>query len=163
MQSEPSEAPPLKGGVRATGDDEATRADREAMLAAIDGANEHYIPIHMPEPTRTDSPTDAVKRCPCCGLEGAEREALPPSGEDRWRDEVSEILLNCPFCGAGDGDLMLTFTRADGDAAWWSVECCQCDAEVTNVESEAEAIIAWNRRTPPTNGQVSEPDSKEGE
>lgn len=57
-------------------------------------------------------------------------------------DDVVERLRECPFCG---GDSL-------GHGYEWPpmkghVQCFDCDAFVT-ADSEAEAIAAWNRRSP---------------
>ena len=55
-------------------------------------------------------------------------------------------LLPCPFCG---GEAMPTLTAAGG-IEWGHVECVErdCGAVGPTPPTTAEAIAAWNRRTP---------------
>ena len=51
-----------------------------------------------------------------------------------------EALKPCPFCG-GEASPVQHF--------WWTVQCKTCGgAEGPGAESQAEAIAAWNTRTP---------------
>jgi Lar family restriction alleviation protein len=61
---------------------------------------------------------------------------------------VSEKLLPCPFCGAGDKYLVQAFTQATETFAFWSVECSFCGVEVGDDESQEKANAAWNTRAP---------------
>lgn len=49
----------------------------------------------------------------------------------------------CPFCGFDKPDV-----RDNRTDAFW-VDCPVCGAETTGFDTPAEAIAAWNRRTPP--------------
>ena len=44
----------------------------------------------------------------------------------------------CPFCG---GNHKITFAMGE----YW-INCVDCDASIAMVNTEAEAIAAWNRR-----------------
>lgn len=56
---------------------------------------------------------------------------------------MSEELKPCPFCG---GRAVESETHA-AQHWWYSVECLLCGAEITEAVA-AEAITAWNTRTP---------------
>ena len=70
-------------------------------------------------------------------------------------------LLPCPFCGATDGRLIQAFRRATDTFAYWTVECLDCACEIASDASQAEADVAWNRRTPPANQDESRDHPKE--
>jgi len=57
---------------------------------------------------------------------------------------MSEELLSCPFCGGG---------ARTGAWSTWYVKCIDCGVEVIGL-TEAEAIAAWNRRSPPTHDEA---------
>jgi Lar family restriction alleviation protein len=58
--------------------------------------------------------------------------------------EAKNGLLPCPFCGGR------AFTGVDGLSPDFlhHVSCSKCNACVQDCATEAEAIIAWNTRTP---------------
>jgi Lar family restriction alleviation protein len=59
-------------------------------------------------------------------------------------------LKACPFCG-GDGRV---FENPWEDGTW-EAQCQTCEGGPAHRMSEAEAIIAWNRRTPSPETPVS--------
>ena len=58
----------------------------------------------------------------------------------------AENLLPCPFCGGGA--VILRRTLGDGWGDLYLATCQKCSAEGLGSSNEAEAIAAWNRRTP---------------
>lgn len=54
----------------------------------------------------------------------------------------AEQLLPCPFCG---GEASGEFFSQNA----WSIFCDKCHASAAMCETKAEAIAAWNTRTPP--------------
>lgn len=66
-----------------------------------------------------------------------------------------ETLAECPFCGATGDDLMLFCDPQEGlDNSGPSrrVQCAGCNVEAPYYSTQAEAIEAWNRRTPTAAG-----------
>lgn len=60
-------------------------------------------------------------------------------------NNANEALAACPFCG-GRG-----ITHRNGLTSRWAVSCvsCDCKPRLSGFDNtEAEAIAAWNRRTP---------------
>lgn len=66
-------------------------------------------------------------------------------------DNRTTELLNCPFCG-GEAELHPTYDmdagNIDGWFAWCVNDTCECKPETGQFFTEAEAIAAWNARTP---------------
>lgn len=65
--------------------------------------------------------------------------------------DKTEMLKACPFCANETDDrgygVLVCETRAGGHH-WWEVQCQQCEASGPAKDTEAEAIAAWNERTP---------------
>jgi Lar family restriction alleviation protein len=62
-----------------------------------------------------------------------------------------ETLAPCPFCGATGDDLMLFCDpreERDNSGPSRRVQCAGCNVEAPFYSTQAEAIEAWNRRTP---------------
>jgi Lar family restriction alleviation protein len=57
---------------------------------------------------------------------------------------MSDNLKACPFCGSSDVHIV---KDNYGNSLWW-VACYNCGAESKPHKSIAEAVEAWNRRTP---------------
>lgn len=67
------------------------------------------------------------------------------------KEDVGTVeLLPCPFCSDG-GQLQVQRTGAV-DEWWHCVFCDRCCTYGPTAGTEAEAIAAWNTRTPPTKG-----------
>jgi Lar family restriction alleviation protein len=59
-------------------------------------------------------------------------------------------LLPCPFCGSdGEEVSVCGHLRASGHNDGWNVRCYVCHVETAYEETKAEALAAWNRRSPP--------------
>jgi len=99
--------------------------------------------------TNTPEKKELLAACPSCGglntscPDGCGRD--PVTGElngTRLDTPEKEELLPCPFCG-GDAD----FGTRPNERAWWSLHCSECTAYRCG-PTKAEAIAAWNTRTP---------------
>lgn len=63
-------------------------------------------------------------------------------------------LLPCPFCGGEPKSYWQGDSSECGDDGYWAVECCHVHV---HQDDEAEAITAWNTRSPsPTREAVLE-------
>ena len=62
--------------------------------------------------------------------------------------EVTRALKPCPFCGSADVEVLLDTTFDDPT---WDALCAGCKACVAR-DLQADAIVAWNTRTPARGG-----------
>jgi len=58
---------------------------------------------------------------------------------------MTKKLKQCPFCG-GDGGV-LSYCQGE----WHNVQCIECGMITSDELTKAEAIAAWNTRTPDVN------------
>ncbi len=67
------------------------------------------------------------------------------------------LLKPCPFCGNAEPSLFNLGPEGGDD---WGVECSECTAQMTLVDTQAQAVNNWNRRVPAavvTAGQSEKP------
>ncbi|WP_080654839.1 Lar family restriction alleviation protein [Bradyrhizobium japonicum] len=57
-------------------------------------------------------------------------------------------LLPCPFCGSEAIETSHPSCDCCGKAWNGEVCCTKCEASVSHLDTSAEAIAAWNRRSP---------------
>jgi Lar family restriction alleviation protein len=57
-------------------------------------------------------------------------------------------LKPCPFCGEAGQVEQQGGGPMSSSLDWFCVRCPECDAHTDGGRTEAEAIAAWNRRTP---------------
>jgi Lar family restriction alleviation protein len=67
----------------------------------------------------------------------------PTQGQiNKRKDVVMESLLRkCPFCG-GDGEVL----GGTAKEPWYWAQCIGCGVSTIEFGTQAEAIIAWNKR-----------------
>lgn len=66
---------------------------------------------------------------------------------------AENTLLPCPFCGIDPTPVRYephkhSITMLPDYPGAWSIECFICEVRIFSHESEQDAALKWNRRTP---------------